>query len=196
MLNIMTIAIAFFTAISAPAVMAKGAPSKAAQIPIDAGPGGDIFRKAPYQRRAAKLVNEELSAMDLGQGDKLVLKTFGNASLLDHLELVDFNREIEFSYRGARVEDVGPFIDKRIAALSEVPAHTTSDLMSGLAELDSLKICEDFDDVTTIVLTNGIEAGRLQAATLSCLARPRARQCAVGSPSSDCGSRIRRPLQV
>lgn len=140
---------------------AQDAPSQAAVMLMDVGPGGNIFRNPAYAAQASLIVNEELGALNLQNGDSLVLRTFGSPDMVDQLALADWNWSINFAYRGAQAKDIPPFIDERIAALAEVPAQASSDLMVGLADLSGMGLCEKHQTLTTIILSNGIESGEV-----------------------------------
>lgn len=147
-------------AFTGPAAVAQQDPLRAAVVLIDVGPGGDIFRNAVYAAQATEIVNAELAALSLGEGDTLILKTFGSPNLLDHLTLTEWNRNITFAFRGAQVRDIPGFMDARITNLAGVPTHPASNLTAGLAELATMGLCKDHE-VVTIVLSNGLEIGEV-----------------------------------
>lgn len=131
---------------------------KAVQIMADIGPGGAPMRDPTYNARVASLLTEAVSAVGLKDGDTLALRTFGNPSVIDHLKIADWNRDITFSYRGNKVEDLPVYLKSRMDQLSKIEPQAQSDLMFGLTELLPQISCESHD-VTTILLTNGIESG-------------------------------------
>lgn len=139
---------------------AASAKPKAVNILIDSGPGGAGVRNAAYRPRVITTVNQILAALSLGQGDTLSLRTFGNPGLLDQMAKSDFNRDVTFTYRGAKVEDLPAFIDQKITALASVQPDAKSDLMYALGDLATNSKCAT-SDVTTIILSNGIEAGEI-----------------------------------
>lgn len=134
--------------------------SKLVNLLLDTGPGGALFRDPVYDKRAAVILKGILADVKLAYGDTLSLRTFGNPSMMDQVRKQDWNREILFSYRGAKVDDVPSFIDKQMAGLSHMQADAQSDLMHGLDNLATAMAC-DTHDVTTVIMSNGIETGQV-----------------------------------
>ncbi len=139
---------------------AASAKPKTVNILIDFGPGGTALRNPAYRPRAVAAVNQILADLMLAQGDTLSLRTFGNPSFLDQVAKTAFNRDVTFTFRGAKVEDLPAYIDQKIAALATIQPDAKSDLMYALGDLANNNTCAT-NDVTTIILSNGIEAGEI-----------------------------------
>ena len=159
-------AAAVAAAASAPTAHAEQSLPKKVVIMADVGPAGEIFRDPVMAKHTAETLNTLLAALKLDKGDTLELRTFGNPSLFDRLKKPEWNRAITFSYRGAKVEDMASFIDQRIAALAQLAPEEHSDLMFALADLAPDEKCSDHD-VTTVVLTNGLEVGEISGNVFS-----------------------------
>lgn len=132
--------------------------AKAVRVLIDIGPGGSPFRHAVYADHAGDMVAGVIDQIGLQDGDMLQIKTFGSASLMDHLEMRNLNLNVTFSYRGAKAEDVGSYLAEQIGGLKDITPHDNSDLMAALGHLSRESLC-DTHDVTTFILTNGIQVG-------------------------------------
>lgn len=135
--------------------------AKALRVLIDVGPAGSPFRHAGYADHTGRIVANLVDQLGLKDGDLLEIKTVGNPSLMDHLDLTDLNLRVPLAYRGARAEDVGSYLSEQINGLKDVKAHDSSDLMATLRHLSRDSLC-DSHTVTTIVLTNGIQVGTIE----------------------------------
>ncbi|MCZ0811846.1 hypothetical protein N5A93_06345 [Roseovarius sp. EGI FJ00037] len=133
----------------------------ALQILGDIGPGGSPVREAVYAPRIRDLLLEEAMALELGDGDVIMLRTIGNPNLIEHLALADWNRDIAFGYGAGQAEDIPGFTAARIGQLAQIAPHSASDLMFALRELAPQTPCATHN-VTTVMVTNFIEIGEVE----------------------------------
>lgn len=147
-------------AVTFPALAQEDRPH-AIQLLGDVGPGGSALRDATYTPRVSSLVLEEVMAQDLGDGDVIMLRTFGNPNLIEHIAFADWNRDVSFGYGAGQAEDVPDFVAARVDQLAKVAPHETSDLMFTLRELARQTPCSTHK-VTTVLVTNFIEIGEVE----------------------------------
>lgn len=147
-------------ALAPPAFAQEERPS-ALQLLGDVGPGGSSVREAVYTPRIRSLVLDEAMAQDLGDGDVILLRTFGNPNLIEHIAFADWNRDVAFGYGAGQAEDIPGFVVARVNQLAEVAPHKASDLMFTLRELAMQTPCGTHD-VTTVIVTNFIEIGEVE----------------------------------
>lgn len=154
------ITLAASLALALPAVAQEGRPT-ALQLLGDVGPGGSPVREAVYTPRIRDLLLEETMALELGDDDVIMLRTFGNPNLIDHLALADWNRDTAFGFGAGQAEDIPGFVAARVNQLAEIAPHGVSDLMFALRELALQTPCGTYD-VTTVMITNLIEIGEVE----------------------------------
>ena len=147
-------------ALTLPAFAQEERPS-ALQLLGDIGPGGSSVRETVYAPRVRSLLLEEAMALELGDGDVIMLRTFGNPNLIEHIALADWNRDIAFEYGAGQAEDIPGFVAARINQLAEIAPHGVSDIMFALRELALQTPCGTHN-VTTVIVTNFIEIGELE----------------------------------
>jgi hypothetical protein len=158
-LNMFAAAMFYMAAmLSAPAASAQG--SQDVFVVLDRGPGGNIFRNKSYGAHAGSLLVKTLGRLNIKSGDRLTLFTFGAPGTFDHVALGDYNRTIEFAYRGPDVADIPRFMTGMMRNYSQIPAQSTSDLMPRLTDLQYQMDCTR--KVTVIFLTNGREVGQIE----------------------------------
>ncbi len=153
-----TVTFAASLALALPSTAQEGRPN-ALQLLGDVGPGGSPVREAVYRPRIGDLLLEE--AKGLGDGDMIMLRSFGNPNLIEHLALADWNRDIPFGYRAGKAEDIPGFVTTRMNQLAEIEPHGVSDLMFALRELALQTPCGTHN-VTTVIITNFIEIGEVE----------------------------------
>ena len=147
-------------ALAIPAFAQEERPN-ALQVLGDVGPGGSAVRETVYAPRIRSLLLEEAIAQDWGDGDVIMLRTFGNPNLIEHIALADWNRDVTFGHGAGQAEDIPGFVTARINQLAEIAPHGVSDLMFTLRELAMQTPCGTHD-VTTVLVTNFIEIGEIE----------------------------------
>ncbi|MEP2942680.1 MAG: hypothetical protein ABJO72_02670 [Hyphomicrobiales bacterium] len=155
------ISVAFVLSLSHPALAQDGR-SKVLQILGDIGPGGSPVRESVYAPRVSDILREEAMALNLGDGDAIMLRSFGNPNLIAHLAFADWNRDIPFGYGDGQAEDIPGFIGTSVSKLAEITPHDSSDLMFALRELSYQTPCGGTADLTTVIISNFIEVGEVK----------------------------------
>jgi len=172
---IAALSVTFSTA--SPAVAEE--PAHQIAIIADLNAENPILTNERYRQRITDMLVSEVEDVGLRYGDKVILRTAGDASLLSQLDST-WNREIQFAYRQVEPGDLPQALRSFMAKLADIAPQDRSELVWAVGQLAGSIDCAA-NEVVIFVLSNGLEAGQVIDGKFRM-------PTFAGQPFADCGA--------